>query len=113
MSDSSTLRHTAREAIQAGRLPKRQPERVWAGPGSGACCAICGTSTTADEVEFELDFVRPGEALRTTTYFAHSRCFSAWKLEMRAASHSGLPTTNHDGTIGVCERPFTQEREPV
>ena len=47
MSDSSTLRQKAREAIQTGRLPKRQPAHVWGGAGAGACCAICGKFTTA------------------------------------------------------------------
>ena len=58
MSDSSTLRQKAREAIQTGRLPKRQPEHVWGGAGAGACCAICVKFTTPSSIEFELDFVQ-------------------------------------------------------
>jgi hypothetical protein len=126
MSDSSTLRQKAREAIQTGRLPKRPPEHVWGGAGAGACCAICGKLTTPDEIEFELDFIQPGETPGATTYFAHGPCFSAWKLEMRtsmidgpgnsnaviAAARNALPTTIPDGTIDVCERIVTQEREP-
>jgi hypothetical protein len=81
MSDESTLRQKAREAIQAGKLPGRPPQRVWGGPGVGACCTICGKPARQDEVEFELEFGRDDNDRDPGDHHVHVQCFAAWELE--------------------------------
>ena len=83
MSDESTLRKKAREAITAGKLPSCLPQRMWGGPGVGACCAICGKPAGQDEVEFELEFSRDGDdgGDRGSPHHVHAQCFAAWEFE--------------------------------
>jgi hypothetical protein len=83
VSDESTLRQKAREALRTGRLPDRSPERMWGGPGSGADCAICGNSLTREELGFEIEFSGDGEGSRTVNHHVHIRCFAAWEFERR------------------------------
>lgn len=56
MSDEPVLRDQARTAMHSGRLPSCSPERMWGGPGSGVCCAVCGQALKQDELEIELQF---------------------------------------------------------
>ena len=90
----STLRHRVREAIRAGKLPNRRPERTWGGRGDGAPCAICDELVQQDEVEFELDFGRseddPGLGNDGMGLLVHLRCFQAWELERQ----------NFDASVG-------------
>ena len=83
MSDESTLRLNAREAIQAGKLPNRGAERMWGGPGFGACCAVCGTPVKPDQLGFELEFVRDDDVPDVGNTHVHIRCFEAWEIERR------------------------------
>jgi hypothetical protein len=131
----STLREKAREAIQAKRLPDRSPERMWGGPGVGACCVICGRAVKRDEVEFEMEFARDAENPGPRNYHIHVRCFAAWEFERPAfrmaetisasdearlaapptealksrfsANGHALPVLSDDGTIAACERDNT------
>ncbi len=90
MSEESTLRQKAREAIEAGRLPSRHPERTWGGPGSGARCAICGECVRSDEMEFELEFARAELDEPAPEYLhVHIRCFAAWEFERLHIEVSG------------------------
>jgi hypothetical protein len=89
MNDESKLRQKVREAMEAGKLPKRRPERMWGGPGSGACCRVCGEPVKHDDVEFELDFFRADGDPATGSYHVHSRCFAAWELERKAERQNG------------------------
>jgi hypothetical protein len=55
VSDStSTLDLKVREAIRDRKLPDRRPSRMWAGKGSGACCAICAAPVGPTEIEYEV-----------------------------------------------------------
>jgi hypothetical protein len=81
MSDESTLRKKAREAMQAGKLPSRVPQRMWGGPGIGACCTICGRPAGHHEVEFELEFSRGDDDREPDIHHVHLQCFAAWELE--------------------------------
>lgn len=78
MLGDTALRQKAREAIQSGKLPKRPPQRMWGGPGSGACCIVCGESVMQDELGLELEYAREAAPPRVGGYHAHVRCFAAW-----------------------------------
>ena len=98
--NDSLLQAKAREAMQAGALPKRAPDRMWGGPATGARCAVCGASTEPGEVELELEFTR--ESSGRTRHFVHPSCFSIFRLEvervLRVAARPGTqPAT---GAVG-------------
>ena len=90
MPDESLLREKAREAIRAGKLPSRRPDRMWGGPGVGECCAICGELVTRDQLELEIQFAYVGAADRLHDFHLHVQCFAAWELERR---QDGTPHT--------------------
>ena len=75
------LREKARQAMQAGMLPDRRPDRAWGGSGVGAACAICADTVKNDELEFEIEFARIGTDRKADTYHLHVRCFEAWQSE--------------------------------
>lgn len=81
MIDDRQLHARAREAIQAGELPKRSPDKLWGGLATGARCAVCGGSTKSGEVELELEFTCDAGA-PLQTYRVHPRCFSIFRLEL-------------------------------
>ena len=57
MPNEATLRKLAREAIQAERLPRRDPESTWGGgPGVGARCAVCEKPVTRENLKYEIQF---------------------------------------------------------
>jgi len=86
--DDSVLRAKAREAIEAGTLPNRRPERMWGGPGVGARCTICGEPVKHDELELEMEFsADPGAG--PSKHHVHVRCFSALEFEMRNCQLAG------------------------
>ena len=80
MLDELILRDKAREAMRAGKLPSRRPERTWGGPGVGASCAICSEVIKRHHLELELQFKQDGSA-GLTVYHLHIRCFTAWEFE--------------------------------
>jgi hypothetical protein len=83
LSDDILLQAKAREAIQAGHLPKCSPHEVWGGPATGVDCAVCGAPTIVGGVELEFKFP-VGSKLGRTTYYAHPRCFSIFSREVAA-----------------------------
>jgi hypothetical protein len=78
--DEALQRAEARVAIRAGRLPRREPDRVFGGPGSGRPCRVCKRPITHDETEYELQFAHAG-ARPLIRFYVHCRCFAAWDLE--------------------------------
>jgi hypothetical protein len=141
VSDETTLRLNAREAIRAGKLPNRGAERMWGGPGFGACCAVCGQPVKRDELGFELDFRRDHDVPDVVgNTHVHVRCFEAWEVERRnfeavreTVSSSGparlahgacdsdsgatvntriLPAAGDDGTMRACECDTKNKRGP-
>jgi hypothetical protein len=98
MTDQITLRLKAREALQAGRLPPRFPERICGIRGGGAyCCAICGESVQREELGYELAFIDAIEG-PTDNYFVHDRCFAAWEFAwIEAAQRQGSEQSRHAG----------------
>src|SRR5688572_7632250 len=63
MVDDKTLQKHARNAIQAGDLPSRLPDKVWAGSGTTGRCAVCG-EPIVDGVEFEMVFTDEWHAVQ-------------------------------------------------
>jgi hypothetical protein len=110
--DESKLREKAREAIQAGKLPDRRPERMWGGPGVGASCVICDKPVTREEAEFELEFAQDDGNPSARNYHIHVRCFAAWEFERPAFSRT-LPVSSNGGTIADCELDNIYKQGPV
>ena len=91
MPDESVLREKAREAVRAGKLPTRKPDRTWGGPGAGEKCGVCGERVTKDQMEFEVQFQKDGPGSGFYVFNIHIRCFAAWEFERRgdgAAPHT-------------------------
>jgi hypothetical protein len=81
MSNESLLREEAREAIHLGKLPWRQPDRLWGGHGVGAVCALCRRIVARDQFDVAVEFARNGPAPGLDKYHLHLRCFAAWEFE--------------------------------
>lgn len=79
--DDSGLRDKARRVIESGEMPNRYPDRLWGGAGTGIDCAVCGSPTRPDEVEFEIEFFRDSTA--RDAFYVHGRCLAAWDVERR------------------------------
>lgn len=88
MNDDGILRRKAREAIEAGSLPERCPDRMWGGPGDGAPCTICGAPVKHDESQLDLEFARDDGA-GGSQYHVHVRCFAALESERRNLDPAG------------------------
>jgi hypothetical protein len=73
------LRVRARDLIGQGHLPRKPPERLWGGRGTGQRhCSLCTVVIAREEVEFELEH-HAGESVQVTTF--HFLCYAAWQLE--------------------------------
>lgn len=81
MPDEPILREKARDAVERDKMPNRQPDRLWGGPGADVPCTICGRPVAKGEMEFEVQFVRDGGAPSFQVYHLHVRCYAAWELE--------------------------------
>jgi hypothetical protein len=82
--EEQALRVRVREALQAGQLPNRRPDRTWGGPGLGAVCAVCDLPVERDQTEFEIEFARDSDYPGLDTYHVHTQCFAAWEFERRS-----------------------------
>jgi hypothetical protein len=106
MVDDETLRNQARQAMQAGDLPSRLADKVWAGAGTTGRCAICGESLASD-VEFELVFTDDWHAVNKTCS-VHNRCLKAFESAV-----GGLPHANsHNGQRNGLFPPVMDAVEP-
>jgi hypothetical protein len=113
MSDETTLRKKAREAIGTGRLPSRRPDRMWGGPGNGAQCAICSSLLAGEDMGFELEFACPLKGGPSLNRHVHVRCFAAWELERDSADRCAagvrsLREATGDGTIAPRDSEHSQ-----
>jgi hypothetical protein len=81
MPNEAEVRQLARNAIVAGNLPRRDPDRTWGGTGVGMVCNVCGKAVTTKEMEYELQFAHDGAAPGLDRFHLHLRCFAAWELE--------------------------------
>ena len=80
MSDDPDLHKAAQDAIRAGKLPNRRPDRMWGGPSIGADCAICGLPVMPAALEFEIEFARDGGGV--DKHNVHIPCFTVWESEI-------------------------------
>ena len=80
MSSDAPLRARIQAAIEAGWLPARRPDHVWAGRASRGHCAACRMPIKMGEVVLEIQFIEDGGA-RTTTHDVHIRCYVALEDE--------------------------------
>jgi hypothetical protein len=79
INEQTGLRAKAREAILAGRLPRRRPAKTWGGPGAGLRCTICGSPVGHDEMELEIEF---RDDAGRNEHHVHVPCFAAWEVEL-------------------------------
>ena len=79
--NEEALREKARSIIESGKLPNRNPDRTWGGPGVGATCTICDLPVKRAEMEFEIQFARDGDNPGLDEFHVHLDCFAAWQLE--------------------------------
>jgi hypothetical protein len=95
------LRRNAAEALRAGRLPNRRPERMWGGHGNGEeACTLCGKVLGLEDVSLDLEYGDPLDRTAVLTYAVHLQCFSAWDDERRRPGASPAcpgPTSNGSG----------------
>jgi hypothetical protein len=70
------LRDRAREEIRNGRLPDSPPASIWAGPGSGLPCVVCGDPIAPAQVEYEVSGPSSTDSFRF-----HLPCHTQWQIE--------------------------------
>ena len=100
MNDDAVVRHAARQAIQARKLPDRLPERTWGGPGTGNRCTICESAVGAEELELELEF-RDDDGPVLRTYTVHARCWATRQLGQRGPSDGGITHRSEPASVAI------------
>jgi hypothetical protein len=76
--DELVLHRLAADKLERGVLVRDGAHVVWAGPGIGQPCDICGEAITKQDVEIEVQFSSVG-----TEHRFHRRCHAVWDLERR------------------------------
>ena len=79
MSDEPVLHDEVAPAIYSAKLPTCPLKRMWGGPGSGNCCAICEQPVKPDELEYELQFPQERDGRAGGNCHVHIGCFLAWQ----------------------------------
>jgi len=69
------LRHSIRQRILAGGLPKQHCRMTWYGPGTGGICVACEQSILNGDLEVECDLPQGG------TIRLHRTCYDIWTAE--------------------------------
>jgi hypothetical protein len=72
--DEAAIRARIRTMVETSVLPCDEPDKTWAGKGSGTHCAACGQPILLTEVEFEVD-------VAGTTLRLHRLCHQLWLEE--------------------------------
>jgi len=80
-ASKAALRNLVRQALAAGTIPNRRPDRTWGRPGVGAPCSICGDPVPATEMEYEVQFARDGKNPGLDNFHVHTRGAAVWELE--------------------------------
>jgi hypothetical protein len=106
MPDEAVLREFARFGMRDGTLPRREPNRMWGRRGVGALCAVCETPTTAEQVEYVVEFARDGPNSDRDRLLCHLRCFAMWELERTK------PASQPDGDVPMTTGPSPPPPNP-
>lgn len=77
----SELRGFASERIKRHLLPTGTGIQVWAGPGTGELCSLCGMPVGREETEYEIDECECGTV---RTFRLHVPCHAVWYAELTA-----------------------------
>lgn len=82
------IRKRIRQMLETGEIPCDEPDKIWAGRGTGSHCAACGEAIAPTEVEYEVD-LPPG---RGSTLRLHRACHDIWRQECdRQHPHATAP----------------------
>jgi hypothetical protein len=103
MSNDSYVRRKVREVMEAGKLPHRQPDHIWGGPGSGLSCAICDVALERDGVELEIQYLP--DAGSAGSYRVHVGCFSQFEPGRPCRRRMPAPGLTGMGVRVAPERP--------
>lgn len=74
------LEKTALDLIRRRLLPAEVPKSIWAFPGTGKPCSLCGQAIDSMEMEYELE--APVDGGTPNTFRFHLRCHALWQLEV-------------------------------
>jgi len=77
--DEQDLRRSALVALQAGIIPRDQPNQILGGSGSGEVCPVCGRPIDPAEMELELEFANTDVGDEVREFHLHLPCFAAWE----------------------------------
>jgi hypothetical protein len=77
------LPRLALERVQRHLLPATTRVPLWAGPGSGGACSLCGELLSPIEIEYE---VEDGSRENRRTFRLHIPCHAAWEEALREHS---------------------------
>ena len=92
MPNEQHIRALARKILQAGGIPRHDPDGTWGGKEVDVPCAICGERIRPDQVEYEVQFAHDGVTPGVDLFHLHLRCLAAWELERtKAAPGSDTP----------------------
>ena len=81
MPNEQHIRALARKILQAGVMPRRDPDGTWGGKGIDVPCAMCGERIMPDQVEYELQFTHDGATRDVDLFHLHLRCLAASEME--------------------------------
>jgi hypothetical protein len=73
------LPRLALERVQQHLLPATTRGPLWAGPGSGGACSLCGEPLSPVEIEYE---VEEGTRENRRTFRLHIACHTAWEAAL-------------------------------
>ena len=80
-TEDHDLRRRVRAKLQADGLPRTDPVRTWAGPGTGQPCVVCDEPITSAQTEYELQFGPDGTDGYGLRF--HRGCQAVWEAERR------------------------------
>ena len=98
MPNEQRIRALARTILEAGLIPRRDPDGTWGGKGVDVSCAICEERITPDQVEYELMFKHDGTTPDVDLFHLHIRCFAAWEMERTKAASDSNTHEADDGS---------------
>ena len=81
MPNEAAPRRLARLVLESGKMPHREPDRTWGGPGVGALCTLCAQPVPPEQIEYGVQFAHDASTPGLDRFHLHLRCFVVWELE--------------------------------